>query len=121
MQATQAMIVQQGDVFWVDLPDPIGSGPGFRRPGVVIQADRINRSGIGTIVICPITSTLKHASVPGNVLLAKGEANLNRRSVVVISGILAADRSLLASKIGTVSKSRVRDILSGLMIVIAPD
>jgi mRNA interferase MazF len=115
------MVIEQGDVFWVSLPAPIGSGPGFRRPGLVIQSNRMNRSALRTVVICPITSSLVHAEAPGNVALAKGEANLPRRSVAVISGVLAVDRSLLDEKIGTVSRSRIRDVLAGLMVIVAPD
>lgn len=114
-------VVEQGNDFWIDLSEPVGSGPGFRRPGVVIQSDRINRSALSTVLVCPLTSTFRHAEAPGNDLLAKGEGNLSRRSVAVVSGTTAIDRSLLSRKIGKLSKSRLYAILDGLMVIVAPD
>jgi mRNA interferase MazF len=61
--------IAQGDVWWVDLSEPSGSGPGFRRPVVVVQGDALNRSRIATVVCVPLTSNLKWATAPGNVLL----------------------------------------------------
>ena len=79
------MVINQGDVFWVDLGIPSGSAPGYRHPHVVIQNNLFNRSRINTVVVCALTSNLKRASVPGNVLLSSGEANLPKQSVVNLS------------------------------------
>ena len=108
------MVVTQGDVFWVDMGDPVGSGPAYRHPHVVIQNNLFNRSNIGTVVVCAVTSNLKRASAPGNVLLDRREANLSRRSVVNVSQIFTVDRAQLGKKIGAVSPGRIREILDGV-------
>lgn len=61
--------VAQGAVWWVNLPEPAGSGPGFRRPVIVVQGDHLNRSKIATVVCVPLTSNLTWAAAPGTVLL----------------------------------------------------
>ncbi|TMA67163.1 MAG: type II toxin-antitoxin system PemK/MazF family toxin, partial [Deltaproteobacteria bacterium] len=53
--------IAQGDVWWADLPRPTGSGPGFRRPVVVVQGDALNRSRIATVVCIPLTINVKWA------------------------------------------------------------
>ncbi len=79
------MVINQGDVFWVDLGEPSGSEPGYRHPHVVIQNNLFNHSRINTVVVCVITSHLKRARAPGNVLLEKDEVHLPKQSVVNIS------------------------------------
>lgn len=114
------MVVQQGDIYWVDLGDPIGSAPGYRHPHVVIQNNDFNNSRIRTVVVCALTSNLKRAQAPGNVLLDPGEANLTKPSVVNISQIFTVDRSQLDEKIGTLSPQRVRQVLDGLYLLLEP-
>jgi mRNA interferase MazF len=114
------MVIEQGDVFWVDLGDPSGSGPGYRHPHVVIQNNLFNRSRINTVVVCVITSNLKRAQAPGNVLLKKGEANLPKPSVVNVSQIFTVDKSELVEKMGTLSPQRVRQILDGIRLITEP-
>jgi mRNA interferase MazF len=114
------MVINQGDVFWVDLGDPSGSGPAYRHPHVVVQNNVFNRSRINTIIVCVITSNLKRAIAPGNVLLEKGEANLPKQSVVNVSQVFTVDKRDLAEKIGALSPGRVREVLDGIHLVIEP-
>lgn len=114
------MVIQQGDVFWVDPGPPLGSRPGHRHPYVVIQNNVFNTGGIRTVLICGITSNLRRADAPGNVLLAKGEANLPERSVVNVSAIVTANKSELTDKIGTLSPARIRQILDGVYLWLEP-
>jgi mRNA interferase MazF len=114
------MVISQGDVYWVDLGEPVGSAPGFLHPHVVIQNDAFNRSNIRTVVVCALTSNLKRASAPGNVLLDVGEANLPKQSVVNISQIFTVDKSQLGEKIGMLSTGRVRQILDGVQLLLDP-
>ncbi len=101
------MIVKQGDLFWLDLGEPKSSGPGFRHPFVVVQSDLFNISRIQTVVVCELTSNLKRAEAPGNVLLHKGEGNLKKASVANVSQLYTVDKSALAEKIGALNKARV--------------
>jgi len=114
------MVINQGDVFWVDLDELSGSGPGYRHPHVVIQNNIFNRSRINTVVVCVLTSNLKRAQAPGNVLLEKGEANLPQQSVVNVSQIFTVDKRDLVEKIGTLSRQRVRQILDGIRLLTEP-
>lgn len=114
------MVVRQGDVYWVDLGEPRGSAPGYLHPYVVIQNDLFNRSRINLVVVCLITSNLKRASAPGNVLLEDGEANLSKPSVVNVSQIFTVDRMDLVEKIGALSSDRVRLILDGVRLLMEP-
>lgn len=114
------MVINQGDVYWVDLGDPVGSEPGYRHPHVVIQNNVFNRSLINTVVVCALTSNLKRANAPGNVLLEEREADLPKQSVVNVSQIFTVDKRDLVERIGTVSRQRVRQILDGIRLVIEP-
>lgn len=114
------MTIRQGDVFWIDLGEPGGSGPGYRHPHVIIQNNVFNQSRIGTVVACSITSNLKRATAPGNVLLKKGEGNLPKDSVVNVSQIITVDKGGLAEKIGTVPPARMEQILDGIRLVLDP-
>ncbi len=114
------MVIHQGDIFWVDLGEPIGSAPGYRHPHVVIQNNLFNQSRLNTVIVCALTSNLRRANAPGNVWLNEGEANLSKQSVVVVSQIFAVDKSQLDEYIGTLSAKRVRQILAGLMLLTEP-
>lgn len=114
------MVIDQGDLFWVDLGEPSGSEPGYRHPHVVIQNNVFNRSRINTVVVCALTSNLKRAEAPGNVLLDRGEANLPKRSVVNVSQIFTVDKRDLSERMGTLSRQRVLQILDGIRLVLEP-
>ncbi len=114
------MVINQGDVFWIDLGDPIGSGPGYLHPHVVIQNNLFNGSRIGTVIVCALSSNLRRAQAPGNVLLEHGEASLPKQSVVVVSQVFTVDKGQLGDLIGTLSRARVRQILDGLKLVTEP-
>ena len=113
-------MINQGDIFWIDLDEPSGSEPGYRHPHVVIQNNVFNRSRINTVVVCALTSNLKRATAPGNVLLEPREANLPEQSVVNVSQIFTVDKSQLYEKIGTLSSRRVREILDGIGLLLEP-
>lgn len=112
------MIIRQGDIFWVDLGIPKGSAPGYRHPHVVIQNNVFNASKINTVVVCALTSNLKRAKAPGNVLLKKGEGNLKKDSVVNISQIITIDKSDLVEKIGSLSPSRIKEVIEGAKLLL---
>lgn len=113
-------MIRQGDVFWIDLGEPSGSEPGYRHPHVVVQNNLFNRSRIQTVIVCVITSNLRRAEAPGNVRLEPGEANLPKASVVNVSQVFTVDKRDLGERIGTLSSERVREILSGLDLVLKP-
>ena len=111
-------MIVQGDVCWAQLPPPVGSGPGFRRPVVVIQGNALNRSRIATAVCVPLTTNLRLAEAPGNLLLRAMSTGLPRDSVANVSQVVALDRELLGEPLGTVTPTTVERLLDGLDIVL---
>jgi len=112
------MVIAQGDVWWADLPAPTGSGPGFRRPVAVVQGDALNRSRIATVVCVPLTSNLRWAAAPGNVLLPARLTGLSKDSVANVSQIVAVDKDLLTERAGRVSHTKLELLLSGIDLVL---
>lgn len=113
-------MIRQGEVYWLDLGPPSGSGPGFRHPHVVVQNDLFNRSALQTTIVCVITSNPKRARLPGNVQLAAGEAGLPQPSVVNVSQLYTVDKDDLVERIGTLSAERIAEVLAGLNLVLEP-
>lgn len=113
-------MIRQGEVYWLDLGPASGSGPALRHPHVVIQNDVFNASAIATTVVCSLTSSLRWAEAPGNVLLEAGEANLPKASVVNISQISTVDKSDLTERIGTLPAERLYRVLEGLSLLLEP-
>jgi len=115
------MVIRQGDVAWVSLPDARGSAPGGRRPVVVLQHDRFNRTTIATAVVVAITSKLKYGELPGNVRLRKGEAGLPRASVVNVTQVATVDREHVGPRLGTLTEARLAQVWAGVRLVCEPD
>ena len=111
-------MISQGETWWADLPGPAGSGTGFRRPVVVVQGDPFNRSKIATALCVPLTSNLKWAEAPGNVLLEARLTGLPKDSVANVSQVVAVDRSLLTECIGKLSRAKTDLVLAGIDVVL---
>ena len=112
------MVISQGEVWWADLPAPMGSGPGFRRPVVVVQGEALNRSRISTVVCVPLTSNLRWADAPGNVLLSARLTGLPKDSVANVSQVLTLDRDLLTERVGKLPRAKVELLLTGIDTVL---
>jgi mRNA interferase MazF len=112
--------IRQGEVFWARMIGPSGSGPGYDRPYLIVQNDAFNRSRINTVVMCSLTSNLRRAGDPGNVLLFPGETNLPEHSVVNVSQIVTIAKSQLRERIGVLSGERVLEILRGINLLLEP-
>ena len=110
--------VSQGEVWWPDLPAPAGSGPGFRRPVVVVQGDHLNRSKITTVVCVPLTSNLTWAPAPGNVRLPANVAGPPKDSVANASQIVAVDRAFLAERVAKLPPKSFAQVMSGIDVVL---
>jgi mRNA interferase MazF len=107
------MVISQGEIWWADLPEPVGSEPGFLRPVVVVQGDEFNRSQIATVICVPLTSSLRWANAPGNVLLTAGMTELPKDSVANVSQVFTVDKRLLTERVSKLSKAKVDLILAG--------
>jgi len=112
------VVIAQGEVWWADLPPPAGSGPGFRRPVVVVQGDALNRSRLATAVCVPLTSNLRWADAPGNVLLTSRTTGLPKDSVANTSQIVALDRARLDECVAKPPRAKVDLLLWGVDVVL---
>lgn len=112
------MVIGKGEVWWADLPSPTGSGPGFRRPVVVVQGDALNRSRIATVVCVPLTSNLRWGAAPGNVSLPARLTGLSRDSVANVSQIVTLDKHLLTERVGKLPHAKLELIFSGIDVVL---
>lgn len=110
--------MKRGDVWWATLPPPVDSGPGGRRPVVVIQSDDFTQSRIRTVVVAVITSNLKLAQAPGNVLLPMASSSLERDSVVNLSQLFTVSKSRLTDHVVTLPDSLMDEIDEGLRLVL---
>ncbi|MBI4559352.1 MAG: type II toxin-antitoxin system PemK/MazF family toxin [Candidatus Hydrogenedentes bacterium] len=108
----------QGEIWWANLPEPVGSGPGFPRPVLVVQGDSLNQSRIKTVVCVPLTSNLKWALAPGNVLLRRRFSGLPKDSVANTSQIVALDKALFKERVGKLSRNQLVPVLAGIDLVL---
>jgi mRNA interferase MazF len=111
-------VIGEAEVWWADLGEPTGSAPGYRRPVVVVQCDAVNRSRIGSVVCVPLTSNLKWARAPGNVLLAAALTNLPKDSVANVSLVVALDKRQLTERIGKVPRRLFDLMLAGIDVIL---
>ncbi|MDP2234030.1 MAG: type II toxin-antitoxin system PemK/MazF family toxin, partial [Actinomycetota bacterium] len=110
--------MSQGEIWWADLGDPMGSAPGYRRPVVVVQGDSFNRSRISTVVCVPITSNLRWAKAPGNVPLDTNTSRLPKDSVVNVSQLVTLDRAALTQHVGNLPEATLELVLYGIDVVL---
>lgn len=113
------MVGARGDVWWADFGEPRGSEPGYVRPALIVSSDRFNRSRISTVIVCPITSSLRLAAAPGNVELQRGEGGLPKDCVVNVSQTMVIDRSRLTERIGSLDAVRLSHVDAGLRLVLS--
>lgn len=109
--------ISRGDIFWIAADETRGADPGAPHPHVVVQENVFNHSRIGTVIVCALSSNLRKASEPGNVLLEPGEGGLERRSVIVASHVSCVYKTRLGAHIGALSQERVDQVVSGLRFV----
>lgn len=110
-------VVFRGELWWADLPEPVGSEPGYRRPVLVIQINRFNRSRIKTVLVVSVTTNLALAELPGNVLVPAHDAGLEEDSVVNVTQVVTVDRDFLESRIGALPEKLLRRVEDGLRLI----
>lgn len=112
-------MIGRGEVWWASLGKPKGSGPGFRRPVVVVQSNDFNRSAIRTVVTVVITSNLRLAQAPGNVRLTRRGTGLGKESVVNVSQIVTIDRTFFTEKVGRLTTQQLQEVDDGVRLVLS--
>lgn len=112
------MVIAQGEIWWAELRAPAGSEPGFKRPVLVVQGDAFNLSDIRSVVCVALTSNLKWADAPGNVLLSARATGLPRQSVANVSQLVTVDKADLTARTGRLSRSKLDAVLAGLDVLL---
>lgn len=112
------MVIQRGDIWWGNLPEPVGSSPGYPHPVLVIQSDRFNLSAINTVVIAVISKNLRLARSEGNVLLTKRQSGLPHDSVVNVSQLFTVDEIVLRDRVGSITDKKMAQVDNGLRKVL---
>ena len=111
--------MRRGEIWWAALPTPSGSGPGYRRPVLIVQSNPFNQSRIGTVIVAIITSNLAIAEAPGNVRISKSDSGLSKPSVVNVSQVVTLDRKLLTKRLRPLSGDALRRVDEGLRLVMS--
>jgi mRNA interferase MazF len=111
-------MVERGQLWWAQLPEPAGSEPGFRRPVIIAQANEFNQSRLKTVVVIAVSSNLRLADAPGNVLLTKSKTGLSKDSVANVSQILTLDKQTLGEEIGRLDARTIRRLNQGMELVL---
>ena len=111
--------MQRGEIWWASLPEPQGSGPGYRRPVLIVQANEFNQSKINTIIAAVITSNLALASAPGNVHLGSRSSGLSKESVVNVSQLITIYKRFLTERIKTIDQNTMQEVDTGLRTVLS--
>ncbi|HUG03069.1 MAG TPA: type II toxin-antitoxin system PemK/MazF family toxin [Steroidobacteraceae bacterium] len=110
--------MKRGEVWWASLPSLAGSGPGFRRPVLIVQSDPFNESRVSTAIVAVITSNLALAKAPGNIRAGKAETGLSKPSVVNVSQVLTIDKSLLTERVRPLPPATMTRVDDGLRLVL---
>ena len=111
--------MRRGEIWWAALPAPSGSGPGFRRPVLIVQSNPFNNSRIATVIVAVVTSNLALAEAPGNVRISKSDSGLSKPSVINVSQVLTLDRKLLTKCVRPLSGDALRRVDEGLRLVMS--
>ena len=112
------MVIKRGEIWWAELPEPTASEPGYKRPLIVIQSNDFNSSNINTIIAVIITSNIRLAAAPGNILLPATESKLPKKSVVNVSQLITVDKSFFTEKVHTLSSKLMEQIDDGIRLVL---
>ena len=112
------MVVERGQVWWVDLGEPEGSEPGYRRPVLIVQSDAFNRSRIQTVIAVVLTSNLRLVDAPGNVFVPGKAAGLPKDSIANVSQMVTIDKDFLTELAGRIKGPLLANIDSGLRLVL---
>ena len=113
------MVVERGEIWWTDSPEPKGSMPGFRHPVLILQANNYNQSGLSTIIGAVITTNLRLENMPGNVRIIPRQSGLTEDSVVNVTQIVTANKTDLLEFVDTLSERKMEQIDKGLRLVLS--
>ena len=110
--------MRRGEIWWADLPEPVGAAPGYRRPVLILQADSFTQSRIATVVVVVLSTNLRLATAPGNVVIDANESGLPYDSVINVSQIATLDKTTLDTEVGRVTPHTLTAVEDGVRLVL---
>jgi len=111
-------VIRRGEIWWASLPEPAGSEPGYRRPVLVIQTNEFNESGLRTVIVLAMTSNLRLAGAPGNVLCRSRDTGLTKESVINVSQAATVNKTRLTQRIAILPSTLMQEVEAGLRLVL---
>ena len=111
-------MIRRGEIWWASLPEPAGSEPGYRRPVLVVQTNEFNESGLRTVIVLTITSNLRLAGAPGNVLCRSRDTGLTKESLINVSQAATVNKNRLTQRIGILPTTLMQEVEAGLRLVL---
>lgn len=113
------MVARRGEIWWASVPEPAGSGPGFRRSFLIVSANAFNESRISTVIAAVITSNLRLAAAPGNVQIPVRGSGLSKPSVVNVSQLITIDKAVLSERVGRLNPRLLATVDEGLRLALS--
>jgi len=113
------MVVERGEIWWSELPEPVGSGPGYDRAVLIIQSEFFNESAIKTVIVAIITTNMDLAEMPGNISLTKRVSGLPKISVVNLTQLFTIDKRLLKEYVGSLPAKKIEQVDLSLKFVLS--
>jgi mRNA interferase MazF len=113
------MVMRRGEIWWASLGEPQGTGPGFRRPVLIVQSNEFNDSAIRTSICATLTSNLRLAEAPGNVRVTRRASGLPQDSVVNVSQLITLDKAVITARAGRLPADSMREVDAGIKLVLA--
>jgi mRNA interferase MazF len=106
------VVIRRGEIWWADLDPPSG-----RRPVIIIQDDLINRSGLLTTIVIPLTSNLDRRRIRTNVYLPARETGLSKDSVAIPTSFDVVEKILLRRRAGSLTSDQLEQVEIALMTI----
>lgn len=109
-------MIWRGEVYSVDLGQPLGHEPGFVRPAVVVSIDILNNGAGGLVVVVPITSTAY--GLRSHIEVEPGTSGLDHTSYARCDQLRVIANERLASRLGHIRPDELQSIEQALRFVL---
>jgi mRNA interferase MazF len=109
-------LIWRGEIYYVDLGQPVGREPAFRRPAVVVSVDILNNGPGGLVVVVPITTT--GYGLRSHVELERGSSGLDHTSYARCDQLRVVSVERLSSRQGAIGSGQIQEIDQALRFVL---
>ena len=111
--------MRRGQIWWAAAGDPAGSGPGYRRPAIIVSANDFNQSAINTVIVVFLTTSVARRDDPGVVRITTRDTGLPKTSYANFAQLYTVDRRILQRQIGRVPSELMPTMDDALRRVLA--